>query len=83
MNVTEKIFALHDVDSKGWVRPGETIRVAVDWIMASEASWHVRRPMLLYVCLPPTKKKGKGKGRIEEERKREKKEKEEKKEEGR
>ncbi|KAI1866711.1 uncharacterized protein JN550_007564 [Neoarthrinium moseri] len=40
MNVTEKIFALHDVESKGWVRPGEMIRVAVDWIMASEFSWH-------------------------------------------
>ncbi|KAF2176149.1 aconitase family protein [Zopfia rhizophila CBS 207.26] len=40
MNVTEKIFALHDVSRKGWVRPGETILVSVDWILASEASWH-------------------------------------------
>ncbi|KAF7541818.1 hypothetical protein G7054_g297 [Neopestalotiopsis clavispora] len=40
MNVTEKIFAMHDVDSKGWVEPGSVIRVAVDWIMASELSWH-------------------------------------------
>ncbi|KAI0477507.1 hypothetical protein GGR56DRAFT_637653 [Xylariaceae sp. FL0804] len=40
MNVTEKILALHDVAGKGWVRPGEVIRVAVDWIMASELSWH-------------------------------------------
>ncbi|KAI1646814.1 aconitase family protein [Daldinia loculata] len=39
MNLTEKIFAMHDVDSKGYVRVGDTIRVAVDWIMASEASW--------------------------------------------
>lgn len=41
MNVTEKIFALHDVTRTGWVRTGDTIRVSVDWIMASEASWHV------------------------------------------
>lgn len=43
MNVTEKIFAFHDVESKGWVRPGEMIRVGVDWIMSSEQSWHVSR----------------------------------------
>ncbi|KAK7926607.1 hypothetical protein PG985_003605 [Apiospora marii] len=40
MNVTEKIFALHDVEPKGWVKPGQMIRVRVDWIMASEFSWH-------------------------------------------
>ncbi|KAF6834721.1 3-isopropylmalate dehydratase large subunit 2 [Colletotrichum plurivorum] len=40
MNVTEKIFALHDVTRPGWVRTGDTIRVSVDWIMASEATWH-------------------------------------------
>ncbi|KAH8898952.1 aconitase iron-sulfur domain-containing protein [Thozetella sp. PMI_491] len=40
MNVTEKIFAMHDVASKGYVQPGEMIRVAVDWIMSSELSWH-------------------------------------------
>ncbi|KAK6827302.1 3-isopropylmalate dehydratase large subunit 2 [Apiospora arundinis] len=40
MNITEKIFALHDVEPKGWVKPGEMIRVRVDWIMASEFSWH-------------------------------------------
>lgn len=40
MNVTEKIFALHDVEQKGSVRPGQSIRVWIDWIMASEASWH-------------------------------------------
>ncbi|KAK1238937.1 hypothetical protein MKX08_005998 [Trichoderma sp. CBMAI-0020] len=39
MNVTEKIFAMHAIDSKGYVRTGETIRVSLDWIMASEASW--------------------------------------------
>ncbi|KAI1469831.1 aconitase family protein [Daldinia caldariorum] len=39
MNLTEKIFAMHDVDSKGFVSVGDTIRVSVDWIMASEASW--------------------------------------------
>lgn len=41
MNITEKIFALHDVETKGWVKPGQMIRVRVDWIMASEFSWHV------------------------------------------
>ncbi|KAK8131833.1 aconitase family protein [Apiospora kogelbergensis] len=40
MNVTEKIFALHDVSHAGQVKTGDTIRVSVDWIMASEASWH-------------------------------------------
>ncbi|KAL0940267.1 3-isopropylmalate dehydratase large subunit 2 [Colletotrichum truncatum] len=40
MNVTEKIFALHDVDQPGWVRTGDIIRVSVDWVMASEATWH-------------------------------------------
>ncbi|KAM0458871.1 hypothetical protein ACHAPV_005861 [Trichoderma viride] len=39
MTVTEKIFAMHAIDSKGYVRTGETIRVSLDWIMASEASW--------------------------------------------
>ncbi|CAK7234870.1 hypothetical protein SBRCBS47491_009095 [Sporothrix bragantina] len=39
MNVTEKIFAVHDIDGKGYVKSGETIRVSIDWIMASEASW--------------------------------------------
>lgn len=42
MTVTEKIFAMHAIDSKGYVRTGETIRVSLDWIMASEASWAVR-----------------------------------------
>ncbi|KAM0424542.1 hypothetical protein ACHAPT_010258 [Fusarium lateritium] len=40
MNVTEKIFALHDVSRKGWVRPGEAILVSVDWVLSSDASWH-------------------------------------------
>ncbi|KAI8314155.1 putative aconitate hydratase [Colletotrichum sp. SAR11_240] len=40
MNVTEKIFALHDVNLPGWVRTGDTIRISVDWVMASEATWH-------------------------------------------
>lgn len=41
MNLTEKIFALHDVNLPGWVRTGDTIRISVDWVMASEATWHV------------------------------------------
>ncbi|KAL7947516.1 aconitase iron-sulfur domain-containing protein [Trichoderma barbatum] len=39
MTVTEKIFAMHAIDSEGYVRTGDTIRVSLDWIMASEASW--------------------------------------------
>ncbi|OJJ47108.1 hypothetical protein ASPZODRAFT_95818 [Penicilliopsis zonata CBS 506.65] len=39
MTVSEKIFAMHDVDQKGWVAPSELIRVRVDWVIASEASW--------------------------------------------
>jgi hypothetical protein len=49
MNVTEKIFSLHDVESKGWVKPGQMIRVAVDWIMASEFSWHVSTIRKCYI----------------------------------
>ena len=39
MTLTEKLFAMHDVQPKGEVKPGQVIRVAVDWIMASELSW--------------------------------------------
>ncbi|GES65506.1 aconitase family protein [Aspergillus terreus] len=39
MTLSEKIFALHDINGKGWVTPGQLIRVDVDWVIASEASW--------------------------------------------
>ncbi|KKK20509.1 aconitase family protein [Aspergillus rambellii] len=39
MTLSEKIFALHDTERRGWVIPGELIRVDVDWVIASEASW--------------------------------------------
>ncbi|KAF2122765.1 aconitase family protein [Lophiotrema nucula] len=39
MTVTEKIFAMHDVERRGWVAPGRTMSVSVDWILASDASW--------------------------------------------
>ncbi|GLA95038.1 hypothetical protein AtubIFM57143_002033 [Aspergillus tubingensis] len=39
MTLSEKIFALHNIDQKGSVAPGELIRVDVDWVIASEASW--------------------------------------------
>ncbi|KAF4225630.1 hypothetical protein CNMCM6457_008052 [Aspergillus fumigatiaffinis] len=39
MTLSEKIFALHDVARRGWVAPGDLIRVDVDWVIASEASW--------------------------------------------
>jgi hypothetical protein len=42
MTLSEKIFAAHDIDQKGFVTPGDVVRVSVDWIMASELSWHVR-----------------------------------------
>lgn len=41
MTLTEKIFAMHDVERKGFVEPGEMVRVDVDWVIASEASWGV------------------------------------------
>jgi hypothetical protein len=41
MTMTEKIFAMHDISRKGFVRPGNVIQVDVDWIMASELSWGV------------------------------------------
>jgi hypothetical protein len=41
MTLSEKIFAAHDIDRKGEVKPGDVIRVNVDWIMASELSWMV------------------------------------------
>jgi hypothetical protein len=42
MTLSEKIFAIHDVTQKGHVRAGDLIRVDVDWVIASEASWAVR-----------------------------------------
>lgn len=41
MTLSEKIFALHDVEQRGFVVPGQLIRVDVDWVIASEASWAV------------------------------------------
>lgn len=46
MTLSEKIFSLHDVAQKGSVKAGDLIRVDVDWVIASEASWRV--------CLPST-----------------------------
>ena len=39
MTLAEKIFAAHDVQRRGEVKPGDVIRVDVDWVMASELSW--------------------------------------------
>ncbi|CAI7665794.1 unnamed protein product [Penicillium glandicola] len=39
MTISEKIFATHDLSHKGFVAPGDIIRVHVDWILASEVSW--------------------------------------------
>lgn len=41
MTLSEKIFAMHDIDQNGSVAPGDLIRVNVDWVIASEASWAV------------------------------------------
>lgn len=41
MTLSEKIFSLHDIDQRGSVAPGDLIRVDVDWVIASEASWAV------------------------------------------
>ena len=40
MTLSEKIFAAHDVHRHGSVKPGDVVVVNVDWIMASELSWH-------------------------------------------
>ena len=39
MTLAEKILAAHDVERRGEVKPGDVIRVDIDWIMASELSW--------------------------------------------
>ncbi|KIW00367.1 uncharacterized protein PV09_08079 [Verruconis gallopava] len=39
MTVAEKILAAHDVSRRGEVKPGDVIRLEVDWIIASELSW--------------------------------------------
>lgn len=39
MTLAEKIFAAHDVSHKGEVKPGDVIRLDVDWVIASELSW--------------------------------------------
>ena len=41
LTLSEKIFAAHDIDRKGEVKPGDVVRVNIDWIMASELSWKV------------------------------------------
>lgn len=41
MTMSEKIFAVHDLNHEGLVAPGDIIRVSVDWILASEVSWAV------------------------------------------
>lgn len=47
MTLSEKIFAIHDVAQTGSVKAGDLIRVDVDWIIASEASWAVRTSLQL------------------------------------
>lgn len=41
MTLSEKIFAAHDIERRGELKPGDMVRVDVDWIMASELSWAV------------------------------------------
>lgn len=41
MTLSEKIFAAHDVERRGVLKPGDVIRVDVDFVMASEISWAV------------------------------------------
>jgi hypothetical protein len=41
MTLGEKILAHHAINGKGWVAPGDCIRVDVDWVIASDASWKV------------------------------------------
>jgi len=39
MTLAEKIFAAHDVSGRGEVKPGDVIRLDIDWVIASELSW--------------------------------------------
>ena len=39
--LSENIFAAHDTDQKGFLMSGDVVRISVEWIMASELSWHV------------------------------------------
>lgn len=41
MTLSERIFALHDTQQRGFVMPGDLIRTHVDWVVASELSWMV------------------------------------------
>jgi hypothetical protein len=43
MTLSEKIFAAHDVERRGVLKPGDMVRVDVDFVMASEISWAVSR----------------------------------------
>lgn len=43
MTLSEKIFAAHDTKRRGEVKPGDVIRVDVDWVIASELSWSASR----------------------------------------
>jgi hypothetical protein len=51
MTMTEKILAMHDVQHKGWVKPGEVVQVDVDWVIASELSWAVSLKLCPYTTL--------------------------------
>jgi hypothetical protein len=44
MTLSEKIFAAHDVERRGVLKPGDMVRVDVDFVMASELSWGVSVP---------------------------------------
>jgi hypothetical protein len=47
MTLSEKILVVNDVERRGEVKPGDMIRVNVDWIMASELFWSVGN-----LCIP-------------------------------
>lgn len=52
MTLSEKIFAVHDIQRRGCVAPGELICVDVDWVIASEASWVVRHAVFFFFFPP-------------------------------
>lgn len=54
MTLSEKIFAIHDVEQRGSVMPGGLIRIHVDWVIASEASWAVSTPLQQSMVLDGT-----------------------------
>jgi hypothetical protein len=60
MTLSEKIFAVHDVEHNEFVVPGDLIRIHVDWVIASEASWAVSEKDLVLDDTPMLRQQHQG-----------------------